>query len=86
MFEKIPANARKDSEEDSGQCWKDFIERSNSFQRIFKKIPRNVREDFRECLKRFQGMLSKIPVNVQENLDLGNLNLDLFYEILLVFI
>lgn len=86
MFEKIPANARKDSEEDSGQCSKDFIERSNSFQRIFKKIPRNVREDFRECLKRFQGMLSKIPVNVQENLDLGNLNLDLFYEILLVFI
>lgn len=86
MFEKIPANARKDSEEDSGQYSKDFIERSNSFQRIFKKIPRNVREDFRECLKRLQGMLSKIPVNVQENLDLGNLNLDLFYEILLVFI
>ena len=66
MFEKIPANARKDSEEDSGQCSKDFIERSNSFRRIFKKIPRNVREDFREYLKRFQGMLSKIPVNVQE--------------------
>ena len=44
---------------------------------MFKKIPGNVQEDSGECSRRFQGMLKKIS---------GNLNLDLFCEILLIFL
>ena len=55
---------------DSGEC----LER---FRGMFKKIPGNVRKDSGECSKRFRGMFKKIP---------RNLNLDLFCEILLIFI
>ena len=43
---------------------------------MLKKIPGNVQRDSEECSTRFQGMLQKI---------LGNPNLDLFCEILLIF-
>ena len=43
---------------------------------MLKKIPENVEDDSGECLKRFQVMFKKIP---------GNLTLDLFCEILLIF-
>ena len=72
MFKRIPENVQ----EDSGEC-------SRIFRVMFKKIPGNVQEDsgecskrFRECSRRFLGMLEKNP---------GNLNLDLFCEILLIF-
>ena len=39
-------------------------------------IPGNVSEDSGECSRRFRGMFKKIS---------GNLNLDLFCEILLIF-
>ena len=39
-------------------------------------IPGNVEEDSGKCSRRFRGMFQKIP---------GNLNLDLFCEILLIF-
>ena len=55
---------------DSGEC-------SRRFRGMFKKIPGNVEEDSGECSKRFRGMLKKIS---------GNLHLDLFCEILLVFL
>ena len=43
---------------------------------MFKKIPGNVQRDSGECSRGFPGMLNKIS---------GNLNLDLFCEILLIF-
>ena len=43
---------------------------------MFIKIPGNVQEDFGECSRRFRGMFKKIP---------GNLNLDLFCKIFLIF-
>ena len=55
--------------EDSGEC-------SKRFRGMFPKILDNVPEDSGECSRRFRGMLKKIP---------GNLNLDLFCEILLIF-
>ena len=57
-------------QEDSGEC-------SNRFRGMFKKIPRNVRKDSGECSRRFWGILKKI---------LGNLNLNLFWENLLIFL
>ena len=81
MFNRIPVNLLEDSgkccyfiipgnvEEDSGKC-------SRRFRGMFPKILDNVPEDSGECSRRFRGMLKKIP---------GNLNLDLFCEILLIF-
>ena len=43
---------------------------------MFTRIPGNVPDDSGECSRRFQGMLMKIS---------GNLNLDLFCEMLLIF-
>ena len=43
---------------------------------MFEKIPGNVQEDSGECFTRFRGMFEKIP---------GDLNLDLFCEVLLIF-
>ena len=87
MLRKIPGNVEEDSEE----CWRRFL---GMFQKIlgmfkkipgnaqgdtvgmYKKIPGNVRKDSGEFSRRFRGMFKKIR---------GNLNLDLFYEILLIF-
>ena len=102
MFTRIQENLLQDSrecyyfniprnfEEDSGEC-------SRGFRGLLKKIPGNIRKDFRECARRFQGMFKKIPGNVQEdsggmlkkipgNINFGNLNCDLFCEILFFFI
>ena len=57
-------------EEDSGEC-------SKKFGGMFEEIPGNVQEDSGECSRRFRGMLKKIS---------GNLKLDLFCEILLIFL
>ena len=63
------------------------------FQKIPKNVPEhsknvpenfgNVAEDSGECSKRFRGMFKKIQ-GMYERIP-GNLNLDLFCEILLVF-
>ena len=70
---KIPRNIA----EDSGNVQKDSGECSRRFRRMFQKIPGNVQEDSGECSRRFRGMFKKIP---------GNLSLDLFCEVLLIFI
>ena len=78
MFTRIPGNLL----EDSGECYYFNIPR-NVPKEMFKKIPGNVQQDSGECLKRFWRMFKKIPGNAQE--DFGNLNFDLFCEILLIF-
>ena len=72
MLMKIPGNVP----EDSGECFR-------RFRGVFLNIPGNVAEDSGECSKRFRGMFKK----TQEMYDRipGNLNLDLFCEILLIF-
>ena len=75
MFTSIPGNLL----EDSGECY-------------YFNIPGNVPEDSGECWRRFRGMFERIPGNIQEDSRgmlrkiSGNLNLDLFCEILLIFI
>ena len=71
-LKKIPGNVPKDT----GEC-------SRRFRGMFKTIPGNVQEDSRECSKRFWGMFKRIP-GMFERIP-GNLNLDLFCEILLIF-
>ena len=48
----------------------------DSAECYYFNIPGNIPEDSGECSRRFRGMLKKIS---------GNLNLDLFCEILLIF-
>ena len=96
MFSRIPGNLLEDSEEyyyfniprndqeDSGKS-------SRGFRGMFEKIPGNVNKNSGKCSRRFRGMFVKIPENVQEDSGgkfkkiPGNLNLDLFCEILLIF-
>ena len=47
------------------------------FWEMLKKTPGNVRKDSGECLRRFPEMFEKVP---------KNLTLDLYCEILLIFI
>ena len=49
-----------------------------------KKIPGNVPEDSGECSRRFWGMIEKIPGMFERITE--NLNLDLFCEILPIFL
>ena len=56
MFQKIPGNVRKDSEE----C-------SKRFRGMFEEIPGNVQGDFGKFQTGFQEMLKKIPGNAQED-------------------
>ena len=79
-------------EEDSGNVKKDSGECSRGFRRMFEKVPGNVPEDSGECSRRFRGMFKRIPGNVQEDSGecsrrfRGILSLDLFCEVLLIFI
>ena len=80
MLKKIPGNVPEDSRECSKK-FRDMLkeiqwECTRRFQGMFEKIPGNFQEDSGECSRGFQGMFKKIR---------GNLNLDLFYEILLIF-
>ena len=82
MFTRIPGNLLEDSgeccyfiirgndEEDSGKC-------SRRFRGMFPKILGNDRKDSGECSRRFRGMFERIT---------ENLNLDLFCEILPIFL
>ena len=65
-----------------------------AFQGMFQKIPGNIIKDSGECYKRFRGMFLRIPGNVRADSwecsggfqgMQGNLNFDLFLEIVLVF-
>ena len=80
MFTRIPGNLL----EDSGEFYYFNIpvnvqEHSGEFQQRFlgfKRILGNAQNYSAECSRRFRGMFKKIP---------RNLNLDLFFEILLIF-
>ena len=87
MFTRIPGNFLEDSrecyyfniprnvEEDSGNVPEDSSECSREFRGMFEKIPRNFQEDSGECSRGFRGMFNP-----------GNLNFDLFSEMLLIFL
>ena len=82
IFTKIPGNLLGDSGECcyfiiSGNVEEDSGEYSKRFRGMFPKIPWNAEEDSGECSRRFRGMFERIP---------RNLNLDLFCEILLIFL
>ena len=93
MFKKIQGNVWEDSRE----CPEDSVESSERFngmsekvkrkvQGIFDKIPENGRKESREWLKKIPENFIKDfeEWNVQE--DSGDLNMDLFCEILLILI
>ena len=88
MFKNIPGNVSKDS----GECLERFRGMFKKIPGMLVKIPGNVQEDSGECLKRFRGMFEKIPGKCSKRFRgmfkkiPRNLNLDLFCEILLIFI